>query len=104
MCIPWALNPLGKVCTASRGPWLFREAKHQAMPGALLHSAAPFLSGLTIADVAFIQKRIERHVAPDVAKARAAALKAMKEAEQSWQRTIDKIGERAGLTKGDDGT
>jgi hypothetical protein len=28
----------------------------------------------------------------------------MKEAEQGWQKAIDKIGERAGLTKGPDGT
>ena len=27
----------------------------------------------------------------------------MKEAEQGWQRAKDKIGERAGLTKGSDG-
>ena len=35
---------------------------------------------------------------------RAATLKAMKEAEQGWQKAIDKIAERAGLTKGPDGT
>jgi hypothetical protein len=28
----------------------------------------------------------------------------MKEAEAGWQTAIDKIGERAGLTKGPDGT
>jgi hypothetical protein len=41
---------------------------------------------------------------PEIAEARAATLKAMKEAEQGWQRAIDKVGERAGLTKGPDGT
>jgi len=30
-------------------------------------------------------------------------VKAMKEAEQGWQRAIDKIAERAGLTKSPDG-
>ena len=33
---------------------------------------------------------------------RDATLKAMKEAEQGWQRAIDKIAERASLTKGSD--
>jgi hypothetical protein len=74
------------------------------MPGALLHSAPSLLSGLTVADVAFIQKRVEQHVAPEVAEAGDATLKAMKEAEVGWQRAIDKIGERAGLTKEADGT
>ena len=70
----------------------------------LIHSAPPFLSGLTVADVAFVQTKVEQHVAPEIAKARDATLKAMKEAEQGWQRAVDKIGERAGLTKGADGT
>ena len=33
-------------------------------------------------------------------KARDATLKALKEAEQGWTRSMDKIGERAGLAKG----
>ena len=37
-------------------------------------------------------------------KEREATLKALQEAEQGWQRAIDKIGERSGLTKGRDGT
>jgi hypothetical protein len=41
---------------------------------------------------------------PEIAEAKVATLKAMKEAEQGWQRAIAKIGERAGLTKGPDGT
>jgi len=43
-------------------------------------------------------------VAPEIAKARDATLKAMKEAEQGWQKAIDKIGQRAGLAKSVDGT
>jgi hypothetical protein len=31
-----------------------------------------------------------------------ATRKALKEAEQGWERAIDKIAERANLTKGDD--
>jgi hypothetical protein len=57
------------------------------------------LSGLTAADVAFVQTRIEQHVAPEVAETRDATLKAIKEVEAGWQRAIDKIAERAGLTK-----
>jgi len=45
----------------------------------------------------------EQHVSPEIAEARVATVKAMKEAEQGWQRAIDKIGERAGLTKGPNG-
>ena len=37
-----------------------------------------------------------------VLEARAATLKAMKEAEAGWQKAIDKIVERASLTKGSD--
>ncbi len=67
-------------------------------------SAPPFLSGLTDAEIAVVQTRIEQHVAPEIAGARDATLKAVKEAEHGWQRAMDKIGERAGLTKGADGT
>ena len=37
-----------------------------------------------------------------VLEARAATLKAMEEAEAGWQKAIDKIAERASLTKGPD--
>jgi hypothetical protein len=63
-------------------------------------TAPPFLSGLSDAELAMV----EEHISPEIAEARAATLKAMKEAEQGWQRAIDKIGERAGLSKGADGT
>ena len=38
-------------------------------------------------------------LAPEIAAARAATLKAMKEADAGWQKAIDKIAERASLTK-----
>jgi vacuolar-type H+-ATPase subunit H len=47
-------------------------------------------------------KRDEQHVSPEIAKARDATLKAMNEAKQGWRKAIDKIGERAGQTKGPD--
>lgn len=43
--------------------------------------------------------RDEQYVSPEIADARAATLKALKEAEAGWQRAIDLIDERAGLTK-----
>jgi hypothetical protein len=39
-------------------------------------------------------------VSPEIAEARDATLKAMKEAEQGWRKAIDKIAELASLTKG----
>jgi hypothetical protein len=53
-------------------------------------------------ELAVAKHNLEQHVSPEIAKSRDAALKAMKEAEQGWQRAIDKIGERASLTKGPD--
>jgi hypothetical protein len=41
-------------------------------------------------------------VSLEIAEARDATLKAMKEAEQGWRKAIDKISERAGMTKGPD--
>ncbi len=61
--------------------------------------APAFLSGLTDAEVAVVQNKIEQHMAPEVAEARDATLNAMKEAEHGWQRAIEKIGERAGLSE-----
>jgi hypothetical protein len=42
-------------------------------------------------------KRDEQHVSTEIAEA---TMKAMKEAEAGWQRAMDKIAERASLTKG----
>jgi len=54
--------------------------------------------------LALVKHKVEQHIPPEIAEARAVTLKALKEAEQGWQRAIDKIGERAGLTKGPEGT
>jgi len=62
------------------------------------------LSGLTDAEVAIVHRRVEQHVAPEIADAMDTTLKAMREAEQGWQKAIAKIGERAGLSKCADGT
>ena len=44
----------------------------------------------------------EKDVPPEIAQDSEAMLKARKEVERGWQRAIDKIYERASLTKGPD--
>ena len=50
-------------------------------------------------EVAMAKHNVEQHVSPGIAEARNATVKAMKEAEQGWRKAIDKIAERASLTK-----
>jgi hypothetical protein len=50
-------------------------------------------------ELALAKRNSEQHVSPEIAQDSEAMLKAMKEAEHGWQRAIDKIAERAGLTK-----
>jgi hypothetical protein len=45
---------------------------------------------------------LKQHASPEIVQDSEAALKAMKEVERAWQRAMDKIAERAGLTKGPD--
>jgi hypothetical protein len=99
VCIPWALNPLGKVCIAS----LVHDCSAMQSTRRCLvlsYTAPSSLSGLIAADVVFVQSRVEHHVAPEVAKAGDATMKAMKETEHGWQK--DRRACR--LTKGADGT
>ena len=81
-------------------------AKHVAdgQVAAAVLSAPSFLSGLSDEEFSFLRTRVEEHVAPGVVKARTETLKALEHAEQGRQRALDKIAERAGLTKGPDGT
>jgi hypothetical protein len=51
-------------------------------------------------ELALAKHNVEQHVSPEMAKARDAALKAMKDAEAGWRRATDKIAKRASLTKG----
>ena len=53
-------------------------------------------------ELAVPKQNVEQHVSPEIAEARDATLKAMKKAEAGWQKAIDKIAERASLTKGPD--
>jgi hypothetical protein len=52
-------------------------------------------------EIAISKHNFER-VSPEIAQDSEATVKAMKEVERSWQRGMDKIAERAGLTKGPD--
>ena len=51
-----------------------------------------------------VQLKIEEQVPAEIIEARAATQKALKEAEQGWARAIDVIAQRAGLTRGPDGS
>ena len=64
--------------------------------------APSFLSGMTDAEITMVQKRIEHHVAPEIAEARESTLKALEQAEQSWHRAQQKIADRAGLSRSSD--
>jgi hypothetical protein len=86
----------------SKIDFLRTHATDPVVASAIL-GAPGFLSGLSEAEITIVRHRIDEHVAPEIAKARDATLEAMKEAEQGWQKAIDKIGERAGLTQGPDG-
>lgn len=55
------------------------------------------------AELALVKHKVKQHIPPEIAEARAARLKALKEAEQGWQIAINKIGERAGLIRYHDG-
>ena len=84
--------------------FLEKHATDPVVASAVL-GAPGFLSGLSENDVAFVKKRVEKHVAPEITKARDATLKGVKEAEEGWQRAKDKIGERVGFfSKASDGT
>ena len=78
--------------------FLEKNASDPTVAAAIL-TAPKFLSGLNEAEFALVQHKVEQHISPEIAQARDATLTAMKEAETGWQRAIDKIGERAGLTK-----
>ena len=86
---------------------LSREGKERQRRKAAAQAIADFEASKTLARAReavelAVAKRNSRHVSPEIARDSDATLKAMKEAEQGWQRAIDKIAERASLTKGPD--
>ena len=72
------------------------------MVASAILGAPGFLSGLTDTELTFVKHK-NRAARFSRDSPRAATLKALEQAEAGWQRAIDKIGERAGLTKIPDG-
>jgi hypothetical protein len=81
-----------------RNPNLSREEKERQRRKAWAQAIADFEASRTLARA---REAVEVAVGkPNIKpEARNATVKAMKEAEQGWQRAIDKIGERASLAK-----
>jgi lipopolysaccharide biosynthesis regulator YciM len=83
------------------------DAKYRQRSKTAAQAIADFEASKTLARareaVRYVMEKWNRDdVSPEIAKARDATLKAMKEAEQGWQKAIDKIADRANLTKGPD--
>jgi hypothetical protein len=77
---------------------LSREGKERQRRKAAAQAVADFEASQTLARA---REAVESAVANNIKpEARDAMLKAMNQAEQGWQRAIDKIGERASLIKG----
>lgn len=110
-CVHWqrlhavadeARERVSKACAQmdeiDRKPNLSREEKERQRRKAWAQAIAAFEASRTLAcareavEVAVGKPNIEP-------EARDAMLKAMKEAEVGWQRAVDKIGERASLTR-----
>jgi hypothetical protein len=53
-------------------------------------------------ELAMAKRNFEQDVSPEISQDREAMLKASKEVERGWQRGMEKIAERANLTKGPD--
>jgi hypothetical protein len=78
-----------------RNPDLCREGKERQRRKAADQAIADFKASKTLASA---RQAVEFAVA-NKPEARGTAVKAMKEAEQGWERAMDKIGERASLAK-----
>jgi hypothetical protein len=91
-----------------RNAALSRDDKYDKRSETAAQAIADFEASKTLArareavELAVAKHNLEQHVSPEIAEARDATLKAMREAEHGWQRAIDKIAERASLTKGPD--
>jgi cysteinyl-tRNA synthetase len=91
-----------------RNPDRSREAKERQRRKAAAQAIADLEASKTLArareavELVVAKHQVEQNVSPEIAKSRDATRKALKEAEQGWRRAIDKIGERASLTKGPD--
>jgi hypothetical protein len=84
---------------------LSRDGKYRRRRETAAQAIADFEASKTLArareavELAVTKHQVEQNVSPEKAKARDATLKAMTEAEQGWRKGIDKIAERASLSK-----
>ena len=82
------------------------EGKYRQRSKSAAQAIADFEASKTLArargavELVVAKHNGEQPVSPEIAEARDATLKAMKEAEQGWRRAIDKIAERTGRTTG----
>jgi hypothetical protein len=89
----------------NRNADLSRDGKYRQRREAAAQAIADFEASRTLArareavKLAMAKRNSEGHTSPEIARDSEATLKAMKETEVGWQRAIDKIAERAGLSK-----
>jgi hypothetical protein len=87
---------------------LSRDDKYRQRSKTADKAIADFEASKTLArarqavELAVAKHNFEEDVSPEIARDSEAMLKARKEVERDWQRVMDKIVERAGLTKAPD--
>jgi hypothetical protein len=88
-----------------RNAALSPDSKYRQRSETAAEAIADFEASRTLArardavELALAKRNSLGDVSPEIARDSEATLKAMKELEQGWQKGIDKIAERAGLTK-----
>jgi hypothetical protein len=84
---------------------LSRDGKYRQRLKIADQAIAAFEASRTLArareavKLAMAKRNSEGHTSPEIARDSEATLKAMKETEAGWQKAIDKIADRAGLSK-----
>jgi cysteinyl-tRNA synthetase len=87
---------------------LSREGKERQRRKAAAQAIDDFETSKTLARARHAVERVvakhevDQQILPEIAQHGEAMLRAMREVEQGWETAIDKIAERAGLTKGPD--
>ncbi len=84
---------------------LSRDGKYRQRSKIAAQAIANFDASKTLAraheavERVVAKHKMDQQVSPEIAKDRDATVKAMKEVEQDWPKAMDKIAERAGLSK-----
>jgi DNA-binding phage protein len=84
---------------------LSRDGKYRERSKIVAQAIADFEASKTLAracqavELAVAKHNFQEDVSPGIARDSQSILKARKEVEQGWQRAMDKIAERAGLSK-----